>query len=566
MGLRDTWNEFKDIIVGKKEWTKEDSDREYEQNLKDPNLSERLNEMIKYDLKDDGLQRVSDAINIAGYINENPNEYQHLDAEWKDDKMVTIAAVSHPDNQEMLQYASDRMKDDIEVVQESTAQNRQYASDRVHDEIIKLEDEQYNINKYGSANPTKEDVDRIEKYEYDYEQSQADLIEEQIADYYEGQEDRPKSAILTESISNDLKQSEETPDSYYNHQFTSIPTFLEKEEWKDSLGYNINPEVIENIKNGNFDNKEWVMKHENRLAENPDVTDPEHTHQYLSTFEHVSERLRNDKEVIDLYCQDDYFNYNFIGKELMNDKEYLIDRVNNKEYISIEKLSDTLKDDKEFLNKVMDNTDFKYVSDRLKDDKEFVISKIEKFSIVENNTEFASERLKNDYDFNLEAYSKHKYVGFINPKFMNNEEFLKDLISIEPRVYFVLDETHQNNQALFNHAYESYKDMPVDNNYRGDFITYTQVDQYDKNKEHMDKYVQSQNMANDFRTIIDSKQIQDLHAQILERNKTVEIPDTYITATNKQKETIKETPAIINEIKEEPIANVSMTRNNKLKL
>ena len=51
---------------------------------------------------------------------------------------------------------------------------------------------------------------------------------------------------------------------------------------------------------------------------------------------------------------------------------------------------------------------------------------------------------------------------------------------------------------------------------------------------------QLNNTLNDFRTIIDSKQIQDLHAQILERNKTVEIPDTYITETVKPKNEIKD--------------------------
>ncbi|ACT51264.1 hypothetical protein [Methylovorus glucosotrophus] len=89
-------------------------------------------------------------------------------------------------------------------------------------------------------------------------------------------------------------------------------------------------------------------------------------------------------------------------------------------------------------------------------------------------------------------------------------------------------------------------------------------------------YVQKEEFANklraelpkqdDFRTIIDSKQIQDLHAQILERNKTVEIPDTYITEANKPKEEVKEVKYITKEAKEDPIVNVSMTRTNKIKL
>lgn len=53
----------------------------------------------------------------------------------------------------------------------------------------------------------------------------------------------------------------------------------------------------------------------------------------------------------------------------------------------------------------------------------------------------------------------------------------------------------------------------------------------------------------DFRTIIDSKQIQELHALILEKNKSVEIPDTYINATNKPKDEIKESPTITQDIK-----------------
>ncbi|ACT51329.1 hypothetical protein [Methylovorus glucosotrophus] len=92
--------------------------------------------------------------------------------------------------------------------------------------------------------------------------------------------------------------------------------------------------------------------------------------------------------------------------------------------------------------------------------------------------------------------------------------------------------------------------------------------------EEIKPYFESEKLANklqaelpkqdDFRTIIDSKQIQDLHAQILERNKTVEIPDTYITEANKPKEDVKVIQN--NEVVHQTVAPVQEIKPRRMKL
>ncbi|ACT51289.1 hypothetical protein [Methylovorus glucosotrophus] len=92
----------------------------------------------------------------------------------------------------------------------------------------------------------------------------------------------------------------------------------------------------------------------------------------------------------------------------------------------------------------------------------------------------------------------------------------------------------------------------INNPYHNDVYNQLKSDElkiYLENEKLSSKLQAELPKQDDFSFQANSKQLEELHAQILERNKTVEIPDTYITEANKPKEEVKELPTIAEEIK-----------------
>ena len=87
----------------------------------------------------------------------------------------------------------------------------------------------------------------------------------------------------------------------------------------------------------------------------------------------VSERLKNDEEIVIASLKKSIYSMQYVGEKLKNDKEFilkLIDEFDSIQYI-VQYMGDNLKDDKEVILKAMkkDYRVFIYASDRLKKDE-----------------------------------------------------------------------------------------------------------------------------------------------------------------------------------------------------
>ncbi len=200
--------------------------------------------------------------------------------------------------------------------------------------------------------------------------------------------------------------------------------------------------------------------------------------------------------------------------ELQNDKELVLIAVKDNGW-SLEHASDELKNDKEVVLEAVKNSGWslKYASDELKNDKEVVLEAVKRDG---RSLRYASDDLINDKEVILEAVNQESYA--------------------------------------LEYASEEIKKLVGDN----DPIEFLKYEIAEKLKNELPK-------QDDFRNIIDSKQIQELHALILEKNKSVEIPDAYISATSKPKEEVK-SQSQVEESNHQPVVAQQPIKQRGMKL
>lgn len=312
--------------------------------------------------------------------------------------------------------------------------------------LLKQRDEDnINLSFYGKINPTEEDIEayrskrwdeEVRGYaeEYESEQREQEAFERRAEQYYQDQED--KYGLNYDKNRLDV--------------FASVAP-----HWQLFRDYGeINPEIEINKANGNYDNKDWVMQNENRYIVNLAITEKEHTHAYLSAFEYVSERLRNDKEVVNLYLDDNSYNAEFIGEELKNDKEYILDKVKS------QKIADA---------------------------------------------DYLSDSLKSDYDINLEFFKINGQLNSVHEDVQSNVDFLKLVITDEPNIFFTLNDELRNDNELFNHAKQEYINQPSIKTSEYRPFPFFKSQEYLDNRQYMDNYIKAENLSNTLHSKINEK-------------------------------------------------------------
>lgn len=219
------------------------------------------------------------------------------------------------------------------------------------------------------------------------------------------------------------------------------------------------------------DNKEFVMEvYQKTEAKN------------FLKFYFVSDRLRDDEDVVRLYCQtgkhfpyaserlrdfrdialsaciDDGNAFQYVSERLRDDEEFVMEVLRNRKntgylrYVSerlrdykefalevfistgdtkgLQYVSERLRDDEEFVLEIMKRTGnakgFQYVSERLRDDDEV----IEVFcQLSADSLEYASERIKQKKEFVLPLCKMDSHVfGYVNKYFSDDTDFAEALL------------------------------------------------------------------------------------------------------------------------------------------
>lgn len=317
-----------------------------------------------------------------------------------------------------IEFSNNKFEDDDEELIDKYFKQKE--------EREQQEEEGYTLYAYGKINPTQEEINEINRLEYESEQRGQEAIERRAEQYYQDQEDK------------------------YGLDYVSVAP-----HWQLVRDYGeINPEIEINKANGNYDNKDWVMQNENRYIVNLAITEKEHTYAYLSAFEYVSERLRNDKEVVDLYLDDNSYNAEFIGEELKNDKEYILDKVKS------QKIADA---------------------------------------------DYLSDSLKSDYDINLEFFKINGQLNSVHEDVQSNVDFLKLVITDEPNIFFTLNDELRNDNELFNHAKQEYINQPSIKTSEYRPFPFFKDKEYLDNRQYMDNYIKAENLSNTLHSKINEK-------------------------------------------------------------
>ena len=156
---------------------------------------------------------------------------------------------------------------------------------------------------------------------------------------------------------------------------------------------------------------------------------------------YASEKIKNDKEVVLTAVKKDYSALEYASKDLRNNKEVVLTAV-KKYYSALEYASEDLRNNKEFM-KIMLSISPKcalYASPNLKKDREIIgplfLRCID--NVVEENIQYLTEELKNDFDFMCE-FASHFFCFNSNSSFnifdycgekLKNDNMFIDIVKI----------------------------------------------------------------------------------------------------------------------------------------
>lgn len=134
-----------------------------------------------------------------------------------------------------------------------------------------------------------------------------------------------------------------------------------------------------------------------------------------------------------------------ITEELKNNRDFMLQLIENKGSLFIIEASDELKNDETFILRAM-NIDllcFKYASEGLKNNKEFMLQAIEKDCLC---ILYASEELKNDKDFMVQAIEKNSFcISWTSDELRNDKETMLQVVEKCSLCYECIGEELKNN-------------------------------------------------------------------------------------------------------------------------
>ena len=153
----------------------------------------------------------------------------------------------------------------------------------------------------------------------------------------------------------------------------------------------------------------------------------------------VSERLRNDKDIVSESIKSDSRNIKFMADELKNNKDFILEITNNS------KGEWFIENYIRHVFSTEEKPSLAYLPKKFQDNKEIVLSMIEKDV---DNLKFVSDRLKNDNDFIVKALKINtSSENFLKENLINNKD--KNVLLARSYVsFFELGEEQKNDKDL----------------------------------------------------------------------------------------------------------------------
>lgn len=181
-------------------------------------------------------------------------------------------------------------------------------------------------------------------------------------------------------------------------------------------------------------------------------------------IQYASENLRNNKELVDLAVNLDYFSYEYVGDEIKEDKNFAFS-VFKKNKTMFRHFSSTLKNDEDFIANLIDYDPF-FLTSGLLDEKWKSNEKVMRNALKESRMvkENKCSKLFEDYDFVKTLIKRDSMSYFFFDKKVKGDLNLKrELFDvIDPYVRFLLlsDVDNQNLVNEFvNKDFNLYKEL-----------------------------------------------------------------------------------------------------------
>lgn len=273
-------------------------------------------------------------------IEADPNVFKQLDDNFKDDKQIVLEVVKR--DGKLFQYASDRLRNDRDVVYAACCNFKhyymdhplQYASDRLKD------DKNLIISILNSVGKKKFDVGRLLEY-----------VSDRLRD--------DREVIITACCNCD-------------YLLSNCPLQYASDRLKDdkSLFLTLYSSLVNRFKLG------FILQYaSDRLKDDKELVSIA-VARNGSNLEYASERLKNNRQIALKACRD-HFNPEFIGETLRNNKSFLLDVIRLNHW-AFSKLPEELKKDRQFvLDAVKANM---YVLDEIDpmflEDKEIILEAV----------------------------------------------------------------------------------------------------------------------------------------------------------------------------------------------
>lgn len=399
---------------------------------------------------------------VLNAISKNPFNLEYVSDSLKDDKEVVLLAISQDGRN--LKYASERLKKDKEIVLEAakvSIDSLNYVGDELKSNreigmaLVNINPRSLNYLHWKSRDDKEIVLLAVSKNGLALEYASGNLKnDKQVVLAAVNQ-----NGLALEFANDKLKNDEEVVSAAISKSAYAL-NYASK-RLKDNkrivlLAVNKEPIALKYAGNNSKDDKEVILA---AVSKNG------------STLRYASKNLRDDEEVVLAALNSGHFSLENVGKRFQDNEEFVLIALKKQGNINYLGLSDRLKNDKQFLKKILKaNPDFisqciynPFYSDLL---FETAIYKIYGFipENPEDNEELmytlvkynpilfykASDRLKNDYKFILYAAKKMNYSQIDLTAQSDNEELMFNLVSRLPFKLYFSCSSRLKNDVNFN--------------------------------------------------------------------------------------------------------------------
>jgi hypothetical protein len=353
-----------------------------------------IKENILKEVTDKILDNIDDIFELLG--NDEPiSLLENLSEHHKDDEEIMLGIMKAVELGPLLSYCSDRLKNDPSFVYET----------------VKIQEQNFSQ----ASNELQNNKDFV----LECIQLPTFLIED-APEHFLDDKDCAIAAIKRKGlhslkvISDRLKDDKDVAIAAINYQPACYNYISERlQHDKEIVLLALSDEgLMKSIPTSYRDNKEVMLDCFNMKHLNP---------QGLQNLQYVSERLKNDPEIVISAIKQDGLNLQFADSKFKKDKNLAILAIKNNG--SLEFLSKTLKNNKEIVLLALKNnaSQLQFASDTLKNDKELVAIACESNTL---NIQYASLEIREEIGTNnpVQFIERQKMYNEINKKLPLQEE------------------------------------------------------------------------------------------------------------------------------------------------